>query len=59
MACGSVTRVEELVRVVTIAMPKGGSVDPATAGKILGALPGYSEFLNSMKKANCRSQPDS
>jgi len=36
-----------------IAMPKGGKTDPEIASKILGALPGYSEFASSMK-ANCR-----
>jgi tetratricopeptide (TPR) repeat protein len=53
-ACGSATRVEDLVRVVTIAMPRGGSVDPAIASKILTALPGYSEFIGTVKQANCR-----
>jgi tetratricopeptide (TPR) repeat protein len=53
-ACGSATRLEDLVRVITIAMPKGGSVEPAIAGKILAGLPGYSEFVNSTKRATCR-----
>jgi hypothetical protein len=35
-------------------MPRGGSVDPATATQILGALPGYSEFLTSVKQVSCR-----
>jgi hypothetical protein len=53
-ACTTAGSIEDLVRVATIAMPKGGSVDPATAGKILGALPGFTEFLSSVKKTSCR-----
>jgi tetratricopeptide (TPR) repeat protein len=53
-ACSSVARVEDFVRVVTIAMPRGGSVDPGTATKILSALPGYSEFTTSVKRTSCR-----
>jgi hypothetical protein len=53
-ACTSAGSIEDLVRVATIALPKGGSVDPTTAGKILSALPGLSEFLSSVKKTSCR-----
>ncbi|HEU4786728.1 MAG TPA: hypothetical protein VFS57_04955, partial [Gemmatimonadaceae bacterium] len=53
-ACASATGLADVITVVNIAMPKGGSIDPATASKILGALPGYSEFANSAKRANCR-----
>ena len=58
-ACASVTRAEELLSVVTISMPKGGSVEPTVAGKILGALPGMTEFLTPVKQASCRARPDS
>ena len=53
-ACSSAARVDDFVRVATIAMPRGGSVDPETATKILSALPGYSEFTSSIKRASCR-----
>jgi tetratricopeptide (TPR) repeat protein len=52
--CASATQLEDLVRLVTIAMPRGGSVDPVLATQILGALPGYSDFINSVKHASCR-----
>src|SRR5262249_13598322 len=38
-ACESSTRAEGFVATVMLALPKGGSADPATAGKILGAMP--------------------
>ena len=53
-ACTSATLLEGLVRTVTIAMPRGGKEDPATAAKILGAMPNYSEFVASMKQRSCR-----
>ncbi len=53
-ACTSAVHLEDLVRVVTIAMPRGGKEDPATAVKILGATPNYSEFVASMKQRSCR-----
>jgi tetratricopeptide (TPR) repeat protein len=53
-ACSAVARVDDLVRVVTIALPRGGSVSPDAAGKIMTALPGYSEFTTSVKRASCR-----
>lgn len=53
-ACTSATRLDDLVRTVTIAISKGGREDPATAGKIMTALPGYSEFIVSMKQRSCR-----
>jgi tetratricopeptide (TPR) repeat protein len=53
-ACASAKGLADRITVVTIAMPKGGSIDPATASKILGALPGYSEFASSASRANCR-----
>jgi tetratricopeptide (TPR) repeat protein len=55
-ACASATQVEDLVRIVSIAMPKGGSIEPATASQILGAVPGYSEFVMSVKQASCQRE---
>lgn len=53
-ACTSSTELADLVAIAAVAVPRGGSVDPATAGQIIAALPGYSEFLNSVKQASCR-----
>jgi tetratricopeptide (TPR) repeat protein len=57
-ACVSATDAESLAAIVAISLPKGGSIDPATAGRILNALPGMSEFVSSVKRASCRSRPD-
>jgi tetratricopeptide (TPR) repeat protein len=53
-ACTSATRLEDLVRTVTITITRGGREEPATAAKIMGAMPNYSEFVGSMKQRNCR-----
>ena len=53
-ACSSATLLENLTGTVSIAMTKGGREDPATAAKILTAVPGYTEFIASMKQRNCR-----
>jgi len=53
-ACASTSRLEELIGTVSIAIPRTGKEDPATAAKILGAMPNYSEFVASMKQRNCR-----
>jgi len=53
-ACTSATRLEDLVRVVTIAITRGGKENPETAAKIMGAMPNYSEFVGSMKQRSCR-----
>lgn len=53
-ACTSATRLEDLVRTVMIAIPRGGKENPETAAKIMGAMPNYSEFVASMKQRNCR-----
>jgi len=42
------------VRTVTITITRGGREEPATAAKIMGAMPNYSEFVGSMKQRNCR-----
>jgi tetratricopeptide (TPR) repeat protein len=52
--CTSATRVEDLVGIATIALSKGGSVDPAVATQILGGLPSLSEFVNSVKQVSCK-----
>jgi tetratricopeptide (TPR) repeat protein len=52
--CASATRVEDLVGIATIALSKGGSVDPAVATQILGGLPSLSEFVTSVKQVSCR-----
>ena len=52
-ACGSSKRAEDLVATATIAITKGGSVEPATASRILNALPDYSQFVSSVKRASC------
>ena len=57
-ACASSTRAEGLLGTVTMALPKGGSVDPGTAGKVLSALPAMSEFVASVKQASCRAKDD-
>ena len=53
-ACASVTRLEDLVRIVTVAITRGGRENPETAAKIMGAMPNYSEFVGSMKQRSCR-----
>jgi tetratricopeptide (TPR) repeat protein len=54
VACTSATRLDDLVRTVTIAISKGGRENPETAGKVMTALPGYSEFIVSMRQRSCR-----
>ncbi len=51
--CESSTRLQEFVDLVSIALPKGGSADPAIAAQILGALPGLTDFAGSVKHATC------
>jgi tetratricopeptide (TPR) repeat protein len=57
-ACESATRAEGYLATTSIALPKGGSADPTTAGKVLGAVPAMSEFVTSVKQAACRTKPD-
>jgi hypothetical protein len=52
--CASATRVEDLVGIATVALSKGGSVDPTVAAQILTGLPSLSEFVNSVKQVSCR-----
>jgi len=42
------------VQTATIMTSKGGKESPETAAKIMAALPGYSEFIVSMKQRSCR-----
>lgn len=53
-ACGSAKHAEDLLNTVSIAMAQGGAIDPSTAAKILGAVPSYSDFVGSVKRASCR-----
>ena len=53
-ACASTSRLEDLIGTVSVAIPRSGKEDPATAAKILGAMPNYSEFVASMKQRSCR-----
>ncbi|HEY9228754.1 MAG TPA: hypothetical protein VIP11_19030 [Gemmatimonadaceae bacterium] len=57
-ACGSATRFEDFARTVSIALPRGGSVEPTVASRILAALPEMSTFVSSVKQASCRARPD-
>jgi tetratricopeptide (TPR) repeat protein len=52
--CASATLLEDLVNTATIALPKGGTVDPAIAAQILAGLPSLTDFANSAKQASCR-----
>ena len=58
-ACTSATLVDDLARTVSIALPRGGRVDPTNAGKILTALPSLSEYASQAKQATCRARDDS
>lgn len=53
-ACASATHVQDLFEVVTLALRTGGRFDPQNAGKIMTAMPSYSEFVSSVKRASCR-----
>jgi hypothetical protein len=52
--CASATRLEDLINSASIALPKGGTVDPTTAGQIMTGLPSLSEFAASAKQVGCR-----
>lgn len=58
-ACASATLVDDLARTVSIALPRGGRVDPTNAGRILTALPSLSEYASQAKQATCRARDDS
>lgn len=53
-ACAGAKQGEDLLAKTSMAMPKGGSVDKATAGQILAAVPQLSDFVTSVKKAYCK-----
>ncbi|MEP6493050.1 MAG: hypothetical protein ABJF01_10265 [bacterium] len=53
-ACTMAKQGEDLLATTSIAMPKGASVDKDTAGKILGAVGQYSDFVAQVKKAFCK-----
>ena len=54
--CESSARVQELVDVASIALPKGASVNPAVAAQVMGALPGLTDFASSVKRATCSKE---
>ncbi len=54
--CESSTRLVDFVEIATLAMPRGGRVDPAIAAQILGALPSVSDYANSVKHASCAKE---
>ncbi len=53
-ACVGAKEAEDLLAKTSIAMPKGGVVDKATAGQVLAAVPQLSDFAGSVKKAYCK-----
>lgn len=54
--CASATRVDDLARTISIVLPRGGSVDPTIAGKILSWASGVSDYASSVKQASCRAR---
>ena len=52
--CASATRLDDLVNTASIALTKGGPVDPAVAAQILSGLPSLSDFAASAKQVGCR-----
>jgi len=52
--CASATRLDDLVNTASIALTKGGTVDPAVAAQILSGLPSLSDFAASAKQVGCR-----
>jgi tetratricopeptide (TPR) repeat protein len=53
-ACTEAKQAEDLFATTSIAMPAGGSVQPATAGQILGAVSQYGTYIDQVKKAFCK-----
>jgi tetratricopeptide (TPR) repeat protein len=53
-ACAGAKQAEDLLAKTSIAMPKGGVVDKATAGQVLAAVPQLGDFVGSVKKAYCK-----
>jgi tetratricopeptide (TPR) repeat protein len=53
-ACTLAKQAEDYFATTSIAMPRGASVDKDTAGKILGAVGQYGEFVTQVKKAFCK-----
>jgi tetratricopeptide (TPR) repeat protein/TolB-like protein len=50
-ACALSKQAEEYLATTSISMPKGGRVDPGVAGRILGAVTSYTDFIGQVKKA--------
>jgi tetratricopeptide (TPR) repeat protein len=53
-ACTLAKQSEDLLATTSMSMPKGGSVDKAAAGQILGAVSQYGEFITAVKKNFCK-----
>ena len=53
-ACTLAKQTEDLLATTSISMPRGGSVNPAAAAQVLGAIGGYSEFVTAVKKSSCK-----
>jgi tetratricopeptide (TPR) repeat protein len=53
-ACTLAKQAEDLLATTSMSMPKGGSVDKAAAGQILGAVSQYGEFIAAVKKNFCK-----
>jgi len=53
-ACTLAKQGEDYLATTSIAMPRGAQIDKETAGKILGGVGQYSDFIGQVKKAFCR-----
>ena len=54
LACSSAKDAEDMFATTSMAMPMGGSVDKDTAGKIMGAVQQYTDYIGQVKKAYCK-----
>jgi tetratricopeptide (TPR) repeat protein len=50
-ACTLSKQAEDYLATTSIAMPKGGRIDPNVAGQILGAVSSYTDYIGQVKKA--------
>jgi tetratricopeptide (TPR) repeat protein len=53
-ACTLAKQAEDMFAVTSVTMPAGGSYDKETAGKILGAVQTYTDYIGQVKKAFCK-----
>ena len=54
LACSSAKEAEDMFATTSMAMPAGGAVDKDTAGKIMGAVQQYTDYIGQVKKAYCK-----